>query len=91
MTNDNARRHPALTALGRAAGSAMLLAAPALAQAQPNIKPPQAQAWIGVATYSGMGMPMGMGGGAAGNPIAALGSWTNAASASTCWSSGWKS
>lgn len=50
------------------------LAAPVFAQAQPNIKPPQAQAWIDVATYSGMSMPMGMGGGAAGNPLAALGS-----------------
>lgn len=41
----------------------------ALAQA-PNVKPPQAQAWIDVATYSGMGMP-GMGAG--GNPMSALG------------------
>ena len=63
--------HPrsALTALALAAACA---AAPATAQpqAQSNIKPPQAQAWIDVATYSGMGMPMG---GAAGNPISALG------------------
>jgi hypothetical protein len=53
-----------------------LLVAPVFAQTQPNIKPPQAQAWIDVATYSGMGMPtgMGMGGGAAGNPMAVLGS-----------------
>ena len=35
-----------------------------------NVKPPQAQAWIDVATYSGMGMP-GMGAG--GNPMSALG------------------
>ena len=41
----------------------------ALAQS-PNVKPPQAQAWIDVATYSGMGMP-GMGAG--GNPMSALG------------------
>ena len=33
-------------------------------------KPPQAQAWIDVATYSGVGMPMG---GMAGNPMGALG------------------
>ncbi len=76
MRNDNPRRPPARKALGLAAGSALLLAAPVFAQAQPNIKPPQAQAWIDVATYSGVGMPagMGMGGGAAGNPMAALGS-----------------
>jgi len=36
-----------------------------------NVKPPQAQAWIDVATYSGMGMP-GMGA-AGGNPLGALG------------------
>lgn len=36
-----------------------------------NVKPPQAQAWIDVATYSGMGMP-GMGA-AGGNPMSALG------------------
>ena len=46
--------HPALTALAVAAACA---AAPAIAiaQAQSNIKPPQVQAWIDVATYSGMG------------------------------------
>lgn len=36
-----------------------------------NVKPPQAQAWIDVATYSGMGMP-GMGAGGM-NPMSALG------------------
>ena len=57
---------------------AVLLALPA-AQAQSQIKPPQAQAWIDVATYTGMGMPMGggaaggAGGGTGGNPMAALG------------------
>ena len=60
----------ALAALAKAATSAALLIAPALVQAQANVKPPQAQAWIDVATYSGMGMPTG---GAAGNPMAALG------------------
>ena len=71
-------------ALAAAAASALVLTAPALAQAQANIKPPQAQAWIDVATYSGMGIPVGgmggmggMGGAAGGasvNPMAALGS-----------------
>jgi hypothetical protein len=50
-----------------------LWASLALAQNGP-VKPPQAQAWIDVATYSGMGMP-GMGGmGNGGSPMAALGS-----------------
>ena len=70
MTNDNARRRLALTALGLAASSALLLAASPPAQAQANSKPPQAQAWIDVATVSGMGMPTG---GASANPMAALG------------------
>ena len=60
----------ASAALAAATASAVLLAATTLAQAQTNIKPPQAQAWIDVATYSGMGMPTG---GAAGNPMSALG------------------
>jgi hypothetical protein len=41
-----------------------------------NVKPPQAQAWIDVATFSGMGMPMGGMGGPGGpgaNPMSALG------------------
>jgi hypothetical protein len=44
-------------------------------QAQPRqtVRPPQAQAWIDVATFSGLGMPMGGPGGAA-NPMSALGS-----------------
>ncbi len=70
MTANITHPRPALTALAVAAASAVLLAAPTLAQAQTNVKPPQAQAWIDVATYSGMGMPTG---GAAGNPMAALG------------------
>lgn len=37
-----------------------------------KVSPPVAQAWIDVATFSGMGMPMGMGGGA--NPMASIGS-----------------
>ena len=51
---------------------AVLLAASAVAATAQtsNVKPPQAQAWIDVATYSGMGMP-GMGAGA--NPMSALG------------------
>ena len=54
MTTKMSRHGRSLTAL---AASSALLAAPA--QAQPNIKPPQAQAWIDVATVSGMGMPTG--------------------------------
>ncbi|MDO9283743.1 MAG: hypothetical protein Q7U26_02530 [Aquabacterium sp.] len=48
-------------------------AAGALAQ-QPAqvVKPPVSQAWIDVATFGGMGMPMGLPGGG-GNPMAALG------------------
>lgn len=43
-----------------------LAAAPALAQApQQKVSPPEAQAWIDLATYSGFGMP-GMGGGEGG-------------------------
>ncbi|MDP1900188.1 MAG: hypothetical protein Q8K96_07015 [Rubrivivax sp.] len=44
------------------------------ASAQPPaqvVKPPVAQAWIDVATFAGMGMPMGLPGG--GNPMAMLG------------------
>ena len=37
-----------------------------------NVKPPQAQAWIDIATYSGMGMP-GMGAGGGMSPMSALG------------------
>jgi hypothetical protein len=54
---------------------ASLLAGAAPAQTA-HIKPPQAQAWIDVATFSGMGMPMGAMGGAGGmggNPMSALG------------------
>ena len=49
---------------------AALFAVPAVVHAQANAKPPQAQAWIDVATFSGMGMPTG---GAGPNPMAALG------------------
>ncbi len=62
---------PALTTLAGCVGASLLFTVTGPAQAQSNIKPPQAQAWIDVATYSGMGMPTG---GAAGNPMAALGS-----------------
>ena len=65
-----------MAALAAATACAVLLSAPASAQAQTHIKPPQAQAWIDVATYSGNGMPMG---GATGNPMAALGSLFGAA------------
>ena len=63
-------RHRATSALVVGAACAALFAAPAAVQAQANAKPPQAQAWIDVATFSGMGMPAG---GAAANPMAALG------------------
>ena len=63
-------RHRATSALVAGAACAALFAAPAAVQAQANAKPPQAQAWIDVATFSGMGMPAG---GAAANPMAALG------------------
>ena len=49
-----------------------LLSLPLCVHAQ--TKPPQAQAWIDVATYSGMGMPMGGMAGVAANPLAALSS-----------------
>ena len=62
---------PALTTLACCVSASLLFTVTGPAQAQPHIKPPQAQVWIDVATYSGMGMPMG---GAAGNPMAALGS-----------------
>ena len=69
MNTKLTHRRPPFTAPAWAACAA-LLGIPGLVQAQANIKPPQAQAWIDVATYSGMGMPTG---GAAGNPMAALG------------------
>jgi len=59
-----------------AALSAAFLPLLALAQgsSQQVVKPPQAQAWIDLATFSGMGMPGGMGAaGGGGNPMAALG------------------
>ena len=46
------------TAFAWAALVPALIQAPAVAQTS-NVKPPQAQAWIDVATFSGMGMPMG--------------------------------
>lgn len=51
--------------------AALGLAAGAVAQPTQEIKPPQAQAWIDVATFSGMGMPMGGPGG--GSPMGTLG------------------
>jgi hypothetical protein len=47
-----------------------LLAGAPLAQTQ-KVKPPQAQAWIDIATFAGMSMPMGGAGGA--DPMAMLG------------------
>lgn len=59
-------------ALAALAAVTALSAASATAQTKQVVKPPQAQAWIDLATFSGMGMPMG-GPGAAANPMAALG------------------
>jgi hypothetical protein len=44
----------------------------AIAQPKQDVKLPQAQAWIDVATFSGLGLPMG--GAGVANPMAALGS-----------------
>jgi hypothetical protein len=44
-----------------------------IAFAAPEASPPEAQAWIDVATFSGMGMPMGGMAGMGGNPMNALG------------------
>ena len=62
-------RFTGLTAAGLCAQSGAALA-------QVVAKPPIAQAWIDVATFSGMSMPMGggMGGGAGGGALGALGS-----------------
>lgn len=67
-------RRPSLAAACRplpsraalAVAATLAFAGPATAQ---QVRPPQAQAWIDVATYSGMGMPA-----AGANPMAALGS-----------------
>jgi len=64
----NTLRTLTLTAL------ALSVAAPVATQPRQEVKPPQAQAWIDVATFSGMGMPGGMGGPGGGNPMAAMGS-----------------
>ena len=58
--------------LPRTLGAISLLSLAFCAHAQ--TRAPQAQAWIDVATYSGMGMPMGGMAGGGGNPMAALGS-----------------
>jgi hypothetical protein len=70
-TSGMARPVKPLIAIVCAAGAGVaLVLGVSRVQAQSNIKPPQAQAWIDVATYSGFGMPAG----AAGNPMAAIGS-----------------
>jgi len=63
-----------LRVIALAAGFTLVAASdPATAQAG-NVKPPQAQAWIDVATFSGMGMPMaGMPSGGGGGALSALG------------------
>ena len=50
---------------------ALCITLPAAAQPKQEVKPPQAQAWIDIATFSGMGMPMGGPGGP--GPMAAIG------------------
>ncbi len=64
------RRLPTCVAAAALAG----LSAGVWAQPAQVVKPPVAQAWIDVATFGGMGMPMGLSGAAGGNPMAALGS-----------------
>jgi hypothetical protein len=51
---------------------AAFLSIPTVVSAQ-GAAPPEAQAWIDIATFSGMGMPMGGMGGAGANPMSALG------------------
>ena len=50
----------------------VLLAIPPVVSAQ-SAAPPEAQAWIDIATFSGMGMPMGGMAGAGASPMSALG------------------
>ena len=54
-----------------AVAAAVALAVPGVLAQPQVVKPPQAQAWIDVATFTGFGVPMGGPGG--GNPMAALG------------------
>ncbi|MEO8124137.1 MAG: hypothetical protein ABI633_08815 [Burkholderiales bacterium] len=61
--------------LGTAFGAALLAATGAASAQSQVVKPPVSQAWIDVATFSGMGMPgMGMGGAGGANPMAMMGS-----------------
>ena len=64
------RRHPPILLL--VLGGVCPLPLPAQQSAQ-VVKPPVAQAWIDVATFSGMGMPMGMPGAGGPSPMSALG------------------
>ena len=61
-----------LTLLPRTLGSISLLSLALCAHAQ--TRSPQAQAWIDVATFSGIDMPMGGMAGGSGNPLSTLGS-----------------
>ncbi|MBE2244188.1 MAG: hypothetical protein IAE86_15640 [Burkholderiaceae bacterium] len=60
------------SALGAALCTALLAAAGTATAQNQVVKPPVAQAWIDVATFSGMGMP-GMGGAGSANPMAMMG------------------
>jgi hypothetical protein len=57
-------------------GAALLVAGSAASAQSQVVKPPISQAWIDVATFSGMGMPGmgGMGGAGGANPMAMMGS-----------------
>ena len=59
-----------LSEIAAISGFGLAVASSAFAQTG-QVKPPQAQAWIDVATFSGLGMPAGMSGG---NPMAMMGS-----------------
>lgn len=63
------RIHPVCATALACAAAAASAAEPPVVQV---VKPPQAQAWIDVATFAGMGLPA-MGGPGGGNPMAMLG------------------
>ena len=72
MNMQEQQRRARATRTAMAAATLAWLCAGAAAQQQ-VVKPPMAQAWIDVATFNGMGMPMGGMAGGATNPMAALG------------------
>ena len=60
--------------LPRATALTLAIVAGAACAQSTNVKPPLAQAWIDVATFSGLGLGMGGMSGAGGSPMSALGS-----------------